>query len=782
MNIVITSGGTREPIDKVRSITNKSSGKLGSKIAAKFLSATKDSQIFYICRRDTEKVPCEYYENNRVNYIYVDTAEDVEREVVKILTENKIDIFVHAMAVADYTVDKLIDIEELKKQLINLKTILSEDIINKVINNSTIDNSSKISSNHSPTIVLKKTPKIISLIKEHSPYTFLVGFKLLNDVTDEELFDVGFDLLRKNRCNLVLANDLEEIKSGIHKGLLIVPEKNYSTYYGKDTIANAIVLETLKRVNSLHPVSVNTNKDSEIPTNIFNSMKNVGKILFENGYLPVVPNYNETGVHLGTYGNMSILDEDNQIYITGRNVNKGDLTKKDISVINKVQNVNIQEDLKKIYSYVHYSGIKPSIDTAIHSSIYEITTHKAILHVHTDKVYLNFPLITENYPCGSNLEKDAIIQMIKEHPENKVIQMYKHGLIILGNTLEECYDTLTSLDTELYIDYGSNEWEEGAKEHFIDVTGYELPYFSQNDVHPICYNKDIIGNVYERRDLNPDIPEIKTIHFSIITGEKAKRKGLGIIKKYLALYKNNYEMFLYTKPACEIKDLYVNKYGFRDYMTSPKGFIILKKSPFPRIIGLTGYSGSGKSMIARHLEEMHDFIVLDCDQITHRLYKTDEVKNLIRNEFGDVFTPNGDVDRRKLGAKVFSSHTEREKLNQLIHPLVTEDILKSINIFKTSSIIIDAPLLYEVNEIIDLCDFILVVDADYELKIDRITKRDAITRENAIARLETQTKIEKFKEKADYVIYNNSEDASFEIKDNMCKEIITQLITKKKRS
>ena len=110
--------------------------------------------------------------------------------------------------------------------------------------------------------------------------------------------------------------------------------------------------------------------------------------------------------------------------------------------------------LKKDSSKSVYKGeLKPSIDTAIHSNIYKITKGHAIIHIHTDKIFLGYPYIDEQFPCGSMEEKDAIISALKrgskylfsENENTQVIQMQKHGLIIVGSDLKTCEDKLDEL-------------------------------------------------------------------------------------------------------------------------------------------------------------------------------------------------------------------------------------------------------------------------------------------------------------------------------------------------
>jgi phosphopantothenate-cysteine ligase len=91
-------------------------------------------------------------------------------------------------------------------------------------------------------IVLKRTPKVIGEIKKNCRgETVLVGFKLLTNVSKEELIETGLRLLGKNDCDLVLANDLSEIQGDRHVGHLISQNGDYETMTTKKEIAEAIV-------------------------------------------------------------------------------------------------------------------------------------------------------------------------------------------------------------------------------------------------------------------------------------------------------------------------------------------------------------------------------------------------------------------------------------------------------------------------------------------------------------------------------------------------------------
>ena len=208
-------------------------------------------------------------------------------------------------------------------------------------------------------IVLKKAPKIISQIKQWQPHVYLVGFKLLNNVTEEHLYDVAFNALRKNRSNLVIANDLSLIKEGNHTGLFVYPEKQYDVVQGKANIATFLTETLTKRAFVKRTKAIEVSTEAHIPNHVLNRMKVIGECIFEDGLLPVVEG--------GTYGNMS-LKFDNQFFITGRNVHKGQLTKDILCRIEKVDEVNEPTKFADIY---YHGKVKPSIDTAIHHMIYQ---------------------------------------------------------------------------------------------------------------------------------------------------------------------------------------------------------------------------------------------------------------------------------------------------------------------------------------------------------------------------------------------------------------------------
>lgn len=228
MKIIITAGGTSERIDDVRSITNTSTGRLGYAIGERFLEAYSQQieQLYYL-----HGLRAQPLEGVNVTAIPIEGVRDLEAELKRLLTEEKIDGVVHAMAVSDYMVKEVTTLEKIKSG----DTTRLEG--NKI--SSSIDDL---------TIIMQRSPKVIGMIKKLSPKTTLVGFKLLSHVPHEELIQVGHNLLKKNDCTFVLANDLAEIGKTMHRGYLIHRDGTYDTMENNEQIADMIAKRVWEEV------------------------------------------------------------------------------------------------------------------------------------------------------------------------------------------------------------------------------------------------------------------------------------------------------------------------------------------------------------------------------------------------------------------------------------------------------------------------------------------------------------------------------------------------------
>lgn len=227
MKIVITSGGTSEYIDSVRKITNSGSGRLGSMIADAL--ADDKNEIWYIHTPKAIMPTKAVYHD-----VEIIGTMDLKRNVEDILQNEEIDWFIQAMAVSDYVVDSVTTpemlIDNIKTHGVNISSITN--------NVHTLNRLDKISSDEDNLVLtLKKAPKIIGMVKQLSPETKLIGFKLLSHATKKELFDAAFKQIEKNGCEFVVANLIDEISANGHHAYFINKDGQFYEGYTKREIA-----------------------------------------------------------------------------------------------------------------------------------------------------------------------------------------------------------------------------------------------------------------------------------------------------------------------------------------------------------------------------------------------------------------------------------------------------------------------------------------------------------------------------------------------------------------
>lgn len=149
------------------------------------------------------------------------------------------------------------------------------------------------------------------------------------------------------------------------------------------------------------------------------------------------------------------------------------------------------------------------------------------------------------------------------------------------------------------------------------------------------------------------------------------------------------------------------------------------------VIGLTGMIASGKSTVSEFLRQ-RGIVILDADKISHQvILKGQPAFEEIILYFGaDCLGADGQIDRRKLGRIVFSETEKLEVLNRIVHPRVTEEILRQLQQQK-GVVVIDAPLLIQAG-LDRLCDEIWNVYAEQTLRIARIMARDHLEEEQTV--------------------------------------------------
>jgi len=173
------------------------------------------------------------------------------------------------------------------------------------------------------------------------------------------------------------------------------------------------------------------------------------------------------------------------------------------------------------------------------------------------------------------------------------------------------------------------------------------------------------------------------------------------------------------------------------------------------IIGLTGQTGAGKSTVSQILSEKGLFVI-DCDKVSRNVTKKGSpLLKKLADAFGcDIILQNGELDRASLAKKAFSSSEKTELLNSITHPAIINEIKKLIDGSEQENIVLDAPTLFE-SGADKLCDKIICVLADVEVRKKRIAKRDNLNTEQISARISAQKQDSFYSDKSDVVIFNN---------------------------
>ncbi len=173
------------------------------------------------------------------------------------------------------------------------------------------------------------------------------------------------------------------------------------------------------------------------------------------------------------------------------------------------------------------------------------------------------------------------------------------------------------------------------------------------------------------------------------------------------------------------------------------------------VLGLTGGSGTGKSVAARHFQK-HGAEIIDADRIAREITEpgTPALSEIAEN-FPGVLHRDGSLDRKKLGAMVFADKTLLHKLNTITHKYIIKSIEQALATSACEFIVIDAPLLLECG-LERLCTATLCILADFSLRVSRIMERDGLTKDEAENRIRSQKDDDFYKSRCRYAVYNNA--------------------------
>lgn len=187
------------------------------------------------------------------------------------------------------------------------------------------------------------------------------------------------------------------------------------------------------------------------------------------------------------------------------------------------------------------------------------------------------------------------------------------------------------------------------------------------------------------------------------------------------------------------------------------------------VVGITGGLGSGKSTLAKYFEEKSHKVIYTDDLAKEVLINDPEIKDKLKKSFGnEIISESGDIDRKILAGIVFGNSESRKKnldtLNKIVHPVVIEKMIALTEKYEKSGeemIFIESALIFEAG-LDEGFDYIIVVTADDDIRIERSMQRLGISQEEAIQRIAEQLPQEEIASAADFVIENNQGLTSLE--------------------
>ena len=186
------------------------------------------------------------------------------------------------------------------------------------------------------------------------------------------------------------------------------------------------------------------------------------------------------------------------------------------------------------------------------------------------------------------------------------------------------------------------------------------------------------------------------------------------------------------------------------------------------IVGLTGGIGSGKTTIANIFAE-HNIAIVDADIIARDVVAVGSpALTHISTHFGEDFIQaDGQLDRALLRKQIFSNDADKIWLNNLLHPLIGEQLIAQTQAANSEYCLLVAPLLIE-NDLIKLVNRVLVIDVSETTQISRTTKRDNNSVEQVQAIIASQSSRKIKQQHADDIL-NNDDHSLEELKNAVAK-------------
>ena len=179
-------------------------------------------------------------------------------------------------------------------------------------------------------------------------------------------------------------------------------------------------------------------------------------------------------------------------------------------------------------------------------------------------------------------------------------------------------------------------------------------------------------------------------------------------------------------------------------------------------IGLTGGIGSGKTTVANLFKQQHSIPIIDADVIAHQLVTPQKPALLqLEKTFGSgILNAKGELDRNQLRTIVFADKTKKQQLENILHPLIYQQMQREFEQQTSPYSLLCIPLLIE-TQMMSFVDYILVIDRDVETQIQRVKQRNKLSETAISSIIHAQVSRKKRLSYADNVI--NNSDSTFSL-------------------
>ena len=237
--VLITGGPTNEYIDEVMKITNMSSGKIAIEMARHFVDGG-DEVMLLLTKNIKSPLLDSILDKSNFAVMRFETTEELLNNITFLSTMTQYDIIIHSAAVADYKPEFSFRAEDMASEILGyimrnhfaigegcLKQEDVYDALFEILTNPAckVNDDTKISSMEpNLTVKLGLTPKIIASLRKLFPDAIICGFKLLENVPEEELVAAAMKQIAKCNTDFCFANDLAQLRQGNYDRLVIKPD------------------------------------------------------------------------------------------------------------------------------------------------------------------------------------------------------------------------------------------------------------------------------------------------------------------------------------------------------------------------------------------------------------------------------------------------------------------------------------------------------------------------------------------------------------------------------